>query len=559
MIDRNDLWYKDAIIYSLDVETYQDSDGDGVGDFRGLTRRLDYIASLGINCIWLLPFYPTPNRDNGYDVADYFGVDPRLGSLGDFVDFIRGATERGIRVIIDLVVNHTSIDHPWFQKARSDPDSRYRDFYVWSSEEPANAQEGMIFPGVQERIWTYDEVAGEWYLHRFFEHQPDLNIANPEVREEIRKVIGFWLELGVSGFRIDAAPFLVELKGFKPADIERYAYGRHPHDFIEKIREFLQWRSGSAILLAEANVPMDEVPQYFGDGDRMHLLFHFTANQQLFLALARGEAQPIIDGLTGPQEIPAVAQWAHFLRNHDELDLGRLTGRERDEVFEAMDITDDMVLFGRGPRRRLPPMLGGDRARLELAYSLLLAMPGTPIIRYGEEIGMGDMLELEGRSAVRTVMQWTDRRGGGFSTAEPERFARPVIAEGEYGYGEVNVFDQRGDDTSFLSWMQRMIRIRRSCPELGWGALHPLESGDPGVLALAVALPSSIVVTLHNLTPGKRVAILDLSRWEGMPIHDLLERGERQFVGPDERRVGLPGWGYRWFRIGRDDTLIGWD
>ena len=554
MIDRNDLWYKDAVVYCLDVETFQDSNGDGIGDFRGLTRRLEHVAGLGASCLWLLPFFPTPNRDNGYDVTDYYAVDPRLGSLGDFVDFVRAARERGLRVIIDLVVNHTSVDHPWFQAARRDPASPFREYYVWSEEEPEDLREGMVFPGQQETVWTYDELAGAWYMHRFFPHQPDLNVASPAVRDEIRKIMGFWLELGVSGFRIDAAPFLVELKGIAAHEADGYEHGDAPHDLIERMREFLQWRRGDAVLLAEANIEMDEVPQYFGEGDRMHLLFHFMANQHLFLALAREEAAPLARGLAAPPAIPRVCQWVNFLRNHDELDLGRLADDERRDVFDAMGIEPDMVLFDRGPRRRLPPMLGGDRRRLELAYSLLLALPGTPVLRYGEEIGMGDDLSLEGRDAVRTPMQWSPDDGGGFSTAPRERHVRPIVENGAYGYRALNVRDQRGDPESLLHWMSRMVQLRRRCPELGWGRWEVLDGGDPAVFALAVEWHGGVVVTLHNLAGEPREAAVDLSRWAGAPRLDLLDHGAEGPVGQEPQRVTLEPYGYRWWRLGEDDA-----
>ena len=561
MIGRTDLWYKDAVFYALDVETFQDSDGDGVGDLRGLTRRLDYLAGLGVTCLWLLPFYPSPNRDNGYDVTDYYGVDPRLGTLGDFVDFVRAARDRGLRVVVDLVVNHTSDQHPWFQAARRVPDSPYRDYYVWSREKPADAHEGVVFPGEQDSVWTYDEAAGAYYLHRFYAHQPDLNVANPAVREEIRQVMGFWLELGVSGFRIDAAPFLVELKGLGPEEVGRYAHGRAPHDFLEAMREFVQWRRGDAVLLAEANVGADEVPGYFGEGDRMHLLFHFMANQRLFLALARGEAAPVGEGLAAPPPIPRTAQWAQFLRLHDELDLGRLTDAERDEVFRALAPDPRAHLYGRGVRRRLPPMLGNDRRRLELAYSLMLSLPGTPVLRYGDEVGMGDDLSLEARAAVRTPMQWSPGRNAGFSSAPAERLVRPVIAAGEYAHGRgVNVQDQDEDPASLLEWTRRMVRLRRACPELGWGAWRVLDAGDPAVFALAAEWRGGAVLAVHNLAGEARGAALDLAPWEGRPVVDLLRRGpggrardEDAPAGRDPFRVTLGPYGYRWYRLAAVD------
>ncbi|HYE48020.1 MAG TPA: alpha-amylase family glycosyl hydrolase, partial [Azospirillaceae bacterium] len=340
------IWYKNAVIYCLDVDTFLDGNGDGIGDFQGLAHRLDHIVGLGCTCVWLLPFYPSPDRDNGYDVADYYGVDPRLGDLGHFVEFTTLARDRGLRVIVDLVVNHTSIDHPWFQAARSSPDSPFRDFYLWSKEKPADADQGMVFPGHQETTWTWDEKAQSHYFHRFYPHQPDLNIDNPAVREEIERIMGLWLQLGVSGFRIDGAPFLIERRKEEGGPV-------HWHEYLEDMRNFLAWRRGDAVLLAEANIPPDEVAPYVGEGDRMNMLFDFIVNQPLFLALARGEAGPVADALKSLPELPAQCQWGSFLRNHDELDLGRLSESDRQEVFAAFGPEPCMQIYGRGIRRRL--------------------------------------------------------------------------------------------------------------------------------------------------------------------------------------------------------------
>jgi maltose alpha-D-glucosyltransferase / alpha-amylase len=367
---------------------------------------------LGVTCVWLLPFYRSPDRDNGYDVSDYYSVDPALGSLGDFVEFMHLAGERGLRVIVDLVINHTSRDHPWFQSAREDPDSPYRDFYVWSKTKPDDAHEGMIFPGVQDSIWTYDRKAGEYYLHRFYHHQPDLNVANPRVREEIERVMGFWLALGVSGFRVDAAPFVFEMKGVDRSDVG------DPLDFLDDFRNFLSWRRGDAIMLAEANIPPDEMLDYFAQG-RLQMGFNFLLNQHIFLALARHDSRPLIEGLLTPPPLPEEGQWVTFLRNHDELDLGRLTESQRQDTFAAFAPQPKMQLYERGIRRRLAPMLGGDERRLKMAYSLMLSLPGTPVINYGEEIGMGDDLALPERDSVRTPMQWSADDNAGFRPPRP--------------------------------------------------------------------------------------------------------------------------------------------
>ena len=545
-----DLWYKNAVIYCVDVDRFMDGNGDGIGDFVGLTHRLDHIAGLGATCIWLLPFYPSPNRDNGYDVTDYYGVHPELGTPGDFVVFMREARERGMRVIVDLVVNHTSDQHPWFQSARSDPDSPYRNYYNWSAEKPEGADAGVVFPGVQETTWTCDERVGAYYHHRFYKHQPDLNIANPAVREEIEKVMGFWLELGVSGFRLDAAPFLIELTGVD-ADA-----GRDPHAYLRELRDFLSWRRGDAIMLAEANVAADQIDQYFGDGDRMHMLFNFLANQHLFLALARDEAGPLRRTLRKLPAIPPLSQWASFLRNHDELDLGRLSDAERADAFDAFAPDPSMRLYERGIRRRLAPMLGGDRRRLELAYSLMLTLPGTPVLFYGEEIGMGDDLSLRERDSVRTPMQWSDDRNGGFSKAPREKLVSPVIEEGDYGCDRVNVTAESRDPHSFLNRMTQMIRARRSCPEFGWGRLRLLDpvdgDGREGVLAHRCDWRGTTVFAVHNLSPEPCEVTLDLGEddgdGEGGDLTDVMSDREYERVTGPEDRVRVAGHGFRWLR-----------
>ena len=544
MLGPGDLWYKDAIIYALDVETFQDSDGDGVGDFAGLTSRVDYLHSLGATCVWLLPFFPSPNRDNRYDVADYYGIDPALGTLGDFVDFLRVCRERGIRVMVDLVVNHTSDQHPWFRASRADGRSKYRDYYVWAEKPPANAGEGMVFPGVERSTWTFDETAGLWYFHRFYRHQPDLNLANPAVREEIRKVMGFWLELGVSGFRVDAAPFLIERKGVLPKREE----SRRPHTFFRYMRGFLSWRRGDAALLAEANVLPESVEDYVGAGDKLHMLFNFYVNQYLFLALATGRAEPLTESLKRLPPMPPAAQWANFLRNHDELDLGRLAPEERSAAYAAFGPEPSMQLYERGIRRRLAPMLGNDRTRMELAHALMLALPGTPVIRYGDEIGMGDDLSLPERTSVRTPMQWTPGRNGGFSSASAKRLVRPVIGDGEYGVARVNVADQQRDPASFLNWLQRALGIRRAAPELGWGDCAVLESGEASVVALRSVWRGSTVVTLHNLGEAPCVARVAPSREAASAMTEVLSDRAYPPLDADAETVPLEGYGYRWFR-----------
>ena len=422
-----DLWYKNAIIYNLDVRSFQDADGDGIGDFRGLTGRIDYLAGLGVSAIWLMPFYPSPDRDDGYDVTDYYGVDPRYGTAGEFVDFTRAAAERGIRVIADLVVNHTSIDHPWFQSARKSATSKYRDWYVWSKKRPRDWNKGMVFPGVQKSTWSFDDAARAWYLHRFYDFQPDLNTANPEVQQEIRRIMGYWLALGINGFRMDAVPFIISDKAAGKR-VKRAHY-----DMLRDLREFVSWRRGDAMMIAEANVTPNVDMQYFGDeGERLPLMFNFHANQHLFWSLATSRAAPLARALEATRARPATAQWAHFLRNNDEIDLGRLPDAARERCFAEFGPEPDMQLYDRGIRRRLAPMLKGDRRRWELAYSLLFTLPGTPVIRYGDELGMGDDLSLPERNCARTPMQWSTEPHAGFTRADKP--VLPVIDDGLYGF-----------------------------------------------------------------------------------------------------------------------------
>jgi maltose alpha-D-glucosyltransferase/alpha-amylase len=544
----DDLWYKNAIIYCLDVEKYQDADGDGIGDFEGLMRRLDYLQGLGVTCVWLQPFYPSPNRDNGYDVTDYYGVHDKHGSLGDFVEFMNRADALGIRVIVDLVVNHSSVDCPWYQRAREDRQSYYRDWYVWADQRPKNHKEGIVFPGQQTSTWDFDRKAGQWYFHRFYKHQADLNTWNPYVRQEIQKIMGFWLQLGVSGFRMDAVPFLLQKKG---AGIE------WDQDFtlLKEMRDFLQWRSGNAILLAEANVPPDESMQYFGaEGERLQLMLNFPVNQRLFYALATADVGPLIWALEQTYKRPRNAQWVQFLRSHDELDLGRLEPEQRQQVFAAFGPSKTMQLYDRGIRRRLAPMLDGDRRRLELAFSLLFSLPGTPMMQYGDEIGIGDNLRLPERECARTPMQWSSDRHGGFSRAA--KVVRPVINDAKYGYRTVNVADQRRDPDSLLNWTERMIRARKECPEISWGDFTVLRTNVPEVLAMRYDWRDTSLVTLHNFSNRRQTVTLKV----GCPRDELLVEvfdGKHSRARNDgTHRIPLREHAWRWYRVGAADTTL---
>ena len=491
--DTSDLWWKSAVIYCLDVETYMDGNDDGVGDFAGLARRIDYLADLGITCLWLMPFYPTPDRDDGYDISDFYGIDPRLGNHGDFVEVIRTAQDRGMRVIVDLVVNHTSDKHPWFVSARRSRTSPYRDFYVWR-DEPPKKQQPTVFPGEEASVWEYDERTEQYFQHVFYRHQPDLNIANPRVRDEIAKTIGFWLALGVSGFRIDAVPFLIEPpEGVDIGD---------PHEFLRDLKRFLQRRVGDAALLGEVNLPYRQQLQFFGGerGGELDLQFDFLGMQALYLSLARNDPSPLVKALTSRPAVPPEAAWANFVRNHDELTLDKLTDAEREEVFDTFAPDESQRVYGRGITRRLPPMLGGDPRRIRMVYSLLFSLPGTPVLFYGEEIGMGENPEIAGRQSVRTPMQWTDGKNGGFSHAAPSRLVAPIPGDG-YAPQHVNVQQQRNDPESLLQFVRHLVSRYRVSPEIGWGTLRILEHDGTGVLAHEVSSrrrPDDRAAQLHR-------------------------------------------------------------
>ena len=537
-----DLWYKNAIIYSLDLETFMDLNGDGVGDFEGLARRLDYLHAMGIDTVWLAPFQPTPNKDNGYDIRDYYGVDPRHGSSGSFVEFMHQAKKRGIKVIIDLVVNHTSDQHNWFKEAQKGEDSKYYDWYVWSKKKPSDWNKGMVFPGEQEATWTYNKEAKAYYFHRFYKHQPDLNIDNPEVREEIHRIMGYWIELGVAGFRVDAVPFLIETQ--IPGETER----KQRFEYLREMRRFLQWRRGDAILLGEANIAPKETKKYFGsEGNGIHMMFNFYVNQYTFYALATADTEPLIEALEATRNTFPINQWAHFLRNHDELDLGRLTDEQRQKVFEQFAPEEHMRLYERGIRRRVSTMLG-NKQQSQLAYSLMFSLPGTPVIRYGDEIGMGDNLELEERNAVRTPMQWTDDPQAGFSVAE--KLIHPVIDKGPFSYKKVNVENQRRTPDSMLNWMTSLIRLRQECTEIGWGDWKILDTGKKEVLGIRYIHKDSSLVVLHNFDKNAQEVRLSLEQMKEKNLIDLMDKLEIKADDKGIHNIALEAYGYRWFRAG---------
>ena len=541
-----DLWWKNAVIYCLDIETYFDTDSDGRGDIRGLAQRIDHLAELGVTCLWLMPFYPTPDRDDGYDITDFYGVDSRLGSHGDLVELVTLAQDRGMRVIADLVVNHTSDQHPWFQSARSSKDSPYRDWYVWRDEPPPDADKGIVFPDQETSLWQYDEQAGQYYLHRFYKYQPDLDIANPEVREEIMRVIGFWLQLGLSGFRVDAVPFLLDTAGALDA-----ASLPDPHSYLRDLRAFLTRRTGRAILLGEVNLPGPDTRRFFGDedGDELTMCFDFIGMQKTYLSLARQNPADLIEALRERPDPPEEAQWGTFVRNHDELTLDKLTDQERQEVFAAFGPEEDLQLYGRGLRRRLPTMLGNDLTRIKMVYSLLFSLPGTPVLFYGEEIGMGENLAAEGRNAVRTPMQWTNDVNGGFSTADPQELAGPVV-EGELSPEHVNVAAQRQDPNSLLNWMKLLIQRYRETPELSWGTYTILEHEAPTVFAQRSEYEGGTVIALHNFSAEPaEVTLAVAGTGVGVKVADLLT-GKTLDVDIDGRlRHKVGPYGCCWLRV----------
>lgn len=534
------VWYKNSIIYTLDVEVFKDSDGDGVGDFRGLVSRLGYIDSLGADVLWLAPFQPTPNRDDGYDIANYYEVDSRLGTLRDFEAFMAEAKKLGLKVIMDLVVNHTSDEHPWFRAARQSDTSYYHSWYVWNDDRPKNYDKGMVFPGVQETIWSFDSVANKYYYHRFYRHQPDLNSQNSRVQKEVKKIIAFWMSRGIKGFRLDGVPFFIEVPDTKGEKFE------HEYKMLADMRAYVNALDDQAIILGEANVLPDENKNFFGEnGEGMHMMFNFFVNQHLFYALATGNVSPLIDALERTKEIPRDAGWGQFLRNHDEVDLGRLSDKEREEVYSAFGPDENMQLYDRGIRRRLAPMMNNDRKHLELAYSALLSLPSTPVLRYGDEIGMGDDLTLQERLSVRTPMQWDDAPNAGFTkSTEP---VRPVISSGAFGYDSVNVKEEEVDSLSMLNWTKRMIMLRKNSPEIAFGSWEIVDVSSDKVLALLYRWNGKELLTLHNFGREPEAVHLTPSLFSDTSITDLRDGSVIRLT--DNLEVELEEFGYRWFRI----------
>ncbi|TYO69345.1 DUF3459 domain-containing protein [Pseudomonas sp. CK-NBRI-02] len=541
-MEANDTWYDNCVSYQLDVATFHDSNGDGVGDFRGLTARLDYLRELGVNSLLLMPFHPSSERDDGYDVIDHYAVDPRLGTLGDFSEFIDEAKARGMRVMLDLVVNHTSDQHPWFQASRK-PGSPFRDYYVWVDEPDDPHADQVVFPDRYDSVWSYDAQAKGYYFHRFHDFEPALNHGHPRVRREVMQILSFWLALGVDGFRVDAAPFLIWPKG--PAQ-----HSEDPHAYLRQIRRHVARYGRGAMLVGEANVAPAQLGSFFGAGDELNQLFNFLGAERIFQALALEDATPLHALRALLPSLPPGTQWMNFLRHHDELSLIWLDQASRETLLDTWAPHPNMRIYGRGTRRRLAPLLG-DPARIRLALSLLFSRSGAPMLYYGDELGMGDALELPDRLAVRTPMQWSAAANAGFSAAPKAQLIRPLIEDGAYGYAKVNVTSQWLKADSQLNYTRRLIEIRRACPELGLGRHEPLEcDGGPSVLAESYYLDEGHVLCVHNLSKDARRVTLRHDKLAKRECYELLARRKGRGDAKGQLILQLPGYGCCWWRVG---------
>jgi maltose alpha-D-glucosyltransferase / alpha-amylase len=539
---RDPHWYKRAVFYEVLVRSFKDSNGDGTGDLAGLMEKLDYLQWLGVDCIWLPPFFSSPLRDGGYDVSDYVDVLPEFGTLGDFVGFVDAAHERGIRVIIDFVMNHTSDQHPWFQASRTDPEGRYGDFYVWADTDEAYADARIIFVDTETSNWTFDPVRKQYYWHRFFSHQPDLNFENPHVREAVTEALKFWLDLGIDGFRLDAVPYLFEEEGTNCENLPA------THEFLRQVRKEVDADYPDRVLLCEANQWPADVVEYFGDGDECQMAFHFPVMPRLFMGVRRESRYPISEIMAQTPAIPDNCQWGIFLRNHDELTLEMVTDEERDYMWGEY-AKDPRMKANIGIRRRLSALLENDRNQQELFTALLLSLPGSPVLYYGDEIGMGDNIWLGDRDGVRTPMQWTPDRNAGFSTCNPGQLNLPIIMDPIYGYQVINVESQLANPASLLQWTRRMIEVRKENPAFGLGSWLDLGGSNPSVLSFVREFGDDIVLCVNNLSRFPQPVELDLRRWQGCHPVELLGTVPFPGIGELPYLLTVAGHGFYWFRL----------
>ena len=534
------LWFKRAVFYEVHLRGFFDGNDDGSGDLRGLTDKLDYLQWLGVDCIWLLPMYPSPLRDGGYDIADYYSVHPDYGTVDDFRTLVEAAHQRGMRVIADLVVNHTSADHPWFQEAREGGPKR--DWYVWSDTDDRYTEARIIFLDTEVSNWTWDPIAGAYYWHRFFAHQPDLNFENPEVQEAILNVLRFWLDLGIDGFRLDAVPYLYEREGTNCENLPE------THEYLRRLRAEVDAVYPDRVLLAEANQWPEDVVAYFGDGSECHMAFHFPVMPRMFMAVRREEAAPLYEILERTPTIPHGTQWGLFLRNHDELTLEMVTDEERDYMYEEY-AKDPRMRINLGIRRRLAPLLDAGRDEYELMHAILFSLPGSPVLYYGDEIGMGDNTYLGDRDGVRTPMQWTSDRNGGFSRADFAALYLPPLMDPVYGFQAVNVEAQLRTPTSLLRWLRRFIGLRKEHPVFGLGSYEPQPTDNPHVFAHVRRYEEDIVLCVHNLARTAQPVQLDLSRFEGLVPEEMLGRTRFPQIGELPYLLTLAPRGFYWFRL----------
>jgi maltose alpha-D-glucosyltransferase/alpha-amylase len=544
---RDPLWYKRAVFYEVLIRGFHDVNGDGTGDIRGLTQKLDYLHWLGVDCIWLLPIYESPLRDGGYDISDFFQVLPEFGDLGDFVELIDAAHQRGMRIIADLVMNHTSDQHAWFQASRSDPDGPFGDFYVWSDTEELYQDARIIFVDTESSNWTWDPVRQQYFWHRFFSHQPDLNYENPAVQEAMLEVLRFWMDLGLDGFRLDAIPYLFEEDGTNCENLPR------THEFLKRVRKEVDTLYPDKVLLAEANQWPADVVEYFGTGDECHMAFHFPVMPRIFMAVRREQRYPISEIMAQTPAIPDNCQWGIFLRNHDELTLEMVTDEERDYMYSEY-AKDPRMKANIGIRRRLAPLLENSRDQMELFTALLLSLPGSPVLYYGDEIGMGDNFYLGDRDGVRTPMQWTPDRNAGFSTADPQRLYLPVIMDPIYGYQVINVEAQMRNSTSLLQWTRRMIDVRKRHPTFGMGGYEEHAGSNPSVLAFVREFGDDVVLCVNNLSRFAQPVELDLRRFEGRIPVELIGGVRFPRIGELPYLLTLPGHGFYWFQLSPEEV-----